>query len=71
MQLLVLDQREFAQLLAVGPHIETALVEISDERRPSGAVTRSSAIPVTCAGNRRTRSPWGAGSPPTMLTDTP
>jgi CRP-like cAMP-binding protein len=33
MQLLVLDQREFSQLMAVSPHIEAALERIIDERR--------------------------------------
>jgi CRP-like cAMP-binding protein len=33
MQLLVLDQREFAQLMTVSPHIEAALQRIIDERR--------------------------------------
>jgi CRP-like cAMP-binding protein len=33
MQLLVLDQREFTQLMAVSPRIEAALEQIIDERR--------------------------------------
>jgi hypothetical protein len=44
MQLLVLNQREFAQLLAIGPHIEDALVRIIDERRPVSMFFESSGL---------------------------
>jgi hypothetical protein len=39
MRVLVLDQREFAELLAIAPHIETAVERIADERRTVPSVT--------------------------------